>query len=138
MRPQSQLLVCIVSDTVRIQLEKGLATARNKHLTGKQYAKQLRRHHWQKDGDRMHVLRDYKTYYLVIVLNKQDMYECSFSGAKMSRHAEFVNKSFSDVYSNLTDAKNSVIEFMDLYVEALYKMNQVRLEQYKQKRKETS
>ena len=66
------------------------------------------------------------------------MYECSFSGAKMSRHAEFVNKSFSDVYSNLTDAKNSVIEFMDLYVEALYKMNQVRLEQYKQKRKETS
>ena len=138
MRPQSQLLVCVVSDTVRIQLEKGLATARNKHLTGKQYAKQLRRHHWQKDGDRMHVLRDYKTYYLVIVLNKQDMYECSFSGAKMSKHAEFVNKSFSDVYSNLTDAKNSVIEFMDLYVEALYKMNQVRLEQYKQKRKETS
>ena len=138
MRPQSQLLVCVVSDTVRIQLEKGLAIVRNKHLTGKQYAKQLRRHHWQKDGDRMHVLRDYKTYYLVIVLNKQDMYECSFSGAKMSRHAEFVNKSFSDVYSNLTDAKNSVIEFMDLYVEALYKMNQVRLEQYKQKRKETS
>ena len=86
----------------------------------------------------MHVLKDYKTYYLVIVLNKQDMYECSFSGAKMSRNAEFVNKSFSDVYSNLTDAKNSVIEFMDLYVEALYKMNQVRLEQYKQKRKETS
>ena len=127
-----------MSDTVRIQLEKGLATARNKHLTGKQYAKQLRRHHWQKDGDRMHVLRDYKTYYLVIVLNKQDMYECSFSGAKMSRNAEFVNKSFSDVYSNLTDAKNSVIEFMDLYVEALYKMNQVRLEQYKQKRKENS
>ena len=127
-----------MSDTVRIQLEKGLAIVRNKHLTGKQYAKQLRRHHWQKDGDRMHVLRDYKTYYLVIVLNKQDMYECSFSGAKMSRHAEFVNKSFSDVYSNLTDAKNSVIEFMDLYVEALYKMNQVRLEQYKQKRKETS
>jgi hypothetical protein len=135
---QSQLLVCVVSDTVRIQLEKGLAKARNKRLNSKQYEKHLKMHHWQKDGDRMYVLRDYKTYYLVIVLNKQDMYECSFSGAKMSKYTEFVNKSFSDVYSNLTDAKNSVIEFMDLYVEALYKMNQVRLEQYKQKRKETS
>jgi len=135
---QGQLLVCSVSNTGRIQLERGLAKARNKRVTGKQYAKHLSRHHWQQDGDRMHVLRDYKTYYLVIVLNKQDMYECSFSGAKMSKYTEFVNKSFSDVYSNLTDAKNSVIEFMDLYVEALYKMNQVRLEQYKQKRKETS
>ena len=138
MCPQDQLLVCSVSDMGRILLEKGLAKARNKRVTGKQYEKHLRRHHWQKDGDRMHVLRDYKTFYLVIVLNKQDMYECSFSGAKMSGYAEFVNKSFSDVYSNLTDAKNGVIEFMDLYVEALYKMNQVRLEQYKQKRKETS
>jgi Iap family predicted aminopeptidase len=104
-----------MSDTVRIQLEKGLATARNKRITGKQYAKQLRRHHWQQDGDRMHVLRDY-----------------------MSKHADFVNKSFSDVYCDLTHAKDNVIAFMDLYVEALYKMNQVRLEPYKQKRKENS
>jgi hypothetical protein len=138
MCPQGQLLVCSVSDMGRILLEKGLAKARNKRVTGKQYEKHLRRHHWQKDGDRMHVLRDYKTFYLVIVLNKQDMYECSFSGAKMSGYAEFVNKSFSDVYSNLTDAKNNLIEFMDMYVEVLYKMNQVRIEQYIQKRKETS
>jgi hypothetical protein len=127
-----------VSDIGRILLERGLAKARNKRVTSKQYEKQLRRHHWQKDGDRMYVLRDYKTFYLVIVLNKHDMYECSFSGDKMSKYADFVNKSFSDVYSNLTDAKDNIIEFMDIYVEALYQLNQVRLEQYKQKRKETS
>jgi hypothetical protein len=127
-----------VSDIGKILLERGLAKARNKRVSGKQYEKQLKMHHWQRDGDRMYVLRDYKTFYLVIVLNKHDMYECSFSGAKMSTYADFVNKSFSDVYSNLTDAKNNLIEFMDMYVEVLYKMNQVRIEQYIQKRKETS
>jgi len=127
-----------VSDIGRILLERGLAKARNKRVTGKQYEKQLKMHHWQKDGDRMYVLRDYKTFYLVIVLNKHDMYECSFSGDKMSKYADFVNKSFSDVYSNLTDAKENIIEFMDIYVEALYQLNQVRIEQYIQKRKERS
>ena len=127
-----------MSDIGKILLERGLAKARNKRITHKQYEKQLKMHHWQKDGDRMYVLRDYKTFYLVIVLNKQDMYECSFSGAKMSGYAEFVNKSFSDVYSNLKNAKDNVIEFMDMYVEALYKLNQVRIQQYIQKRKETS
>jgi len=127
-----------VSDIGRILLERGLAKARNKRVTGKQYEKQLKMHHWQKDGDRMYVLRDYKTFYLVIVLNKHDMYECSFSGDKMSKYADFVNKSFSDVYSNLTDAKDNIIEFMDIYVEALYQLNQVRIEQYIQKRKERS
>jgi hypothetical protein len=124
-----------VSNVGRILLERGLAKARNKRLNGKQYEKHLKMHHWQKDGERMHVLRDYKTFFLVIVFNKQDMYECSFSGDKMSRYAEFVNRSFSDVYSDLKDAKNNLTEFMDIYVEALYKMNQVRLQQYKQKRK---
>jgi len=127
-----------MSNMGRILLERGLAKARNKHITHKQYEKQLKMHHWQKEGDKMHMLRDYKTFFLVIVVNKHDMYECSFSGDKMSKYADFVSKSFSDVYNNLKDAKNNLIEFMDLYIEELNKMNQIQLQQYKQKRKQSS
>jgi predicted CopG family antitoxin len=119
-----------VSDIGRILLEKGLAKARNKRFTHKQYEKQLKMHHWQKEGDRMYMLRDYKTFFLVIVLNKEDMYECSFSGDKMSRFSELVNKSFSDVYSNLKDAKNNLIEFMDMYIAKISQENQVNVQQY--------
>jgi len=127
---QDQLLVCQVSDIGRILLERGLAKARNKRTTHKQHEKQLKMHHWQKEGDRMYMLRDYKTFFLVIVLNKENMYECSFSGDKMSRFSGLVNKSFSDVYSSLKDAKNNLIEFMDMYIAKISQENQVKVQQY--------
>lgn len=119
-----------MSDIGRILLEKSLAKARNKRITHKQYEKQLKMNHWQKDGDRMYMLRDYKTFFLVIVINKQDMYECSFSGDKMSRYSDLVNKSFSDVYNNLKQAKASMIEFMDMYIAKISAEDQVRQQQY--------
>ena len=119
-----------MSNIGKILLERGLAKARNKRTTHKQYERQLKMHHWQKEGDRMYLLRDYKTFFLVIVLNKENMYECSFSGDKMSRYSELVNKSFTDVYSNLKDAKTNLIKFMDMYIEKISEENPVRQQQY--------
>ncbi len=91
-------------------LEQGLERARNKYITRKKREKLLQMLHWQKDTDVSWVLRDYKTFFLYIVKNKQDQFQCSFSGAKMSEYS-----SRSDVYNTLKEAKTSMIEFIDQY-----------------------
>ncbi|NBW57499.1 hypothetical protein EBR43_06920 [bacterium] len=73
-----------MNDRAKQLLEQGLEKARNKYVTRKKREKMVQMHHWQKDTQTSWVLRDYKTYFLYIVKNKQGKFQCSFSGAKMS------------------------------------------------------
>jgi hypothetical protein len=91
-------------------LEQGLEKARNKYVSRKKREKIIKMHHWQKDADNAWVLRDYKTFFLYIVKDKQNQYNCSFSGAKMS-----VYSCNADVYKDLRSAKIALTSFIDAY-----------------------
>lgn len=110
---ESQLLVC-VNSRVKELLEKNLERARNKYVSRKKRNKQMQMLQWQQDTDACWILRDYKTFYLTIVRNKQGQFQCSFSGAKMSEYG-----CQSDVYENLEEAMSSMIEFVNEYVKKL-------------------
>lgn len=100
-----------MNERARELLEKGLERARNKKIPYKKQLKILKMNHWQKDTDTAWILRDYKTFFLYIVKDKDGNYLCSFSGDKMSRYS-----SHSDVYASLKQAKTSMIAFIDAYV----------------------
>lgn len=103
------MLVCMNARAKEL-LEKGLNKARNKKITRKKQNQILKMNHWQKDTDTAWILRDYKTFFLYIVKDKNNSFHCSFSGDKMSRYS-----SHADVYASLKEAKNNLISFIDVY-----------------------
>lgn len=94
----------------------------------KQMHKHLHRHAWQTEGDNGCVLRDYKTFYLMIVLDKNKLYACSFSGAKMSAYAHMVGKQYADAYATLLEAQDALTQFCDAYSMQLKVLHRVNVQ----------
>ena len=99
-----------MNDRARELLERGLEKDRNKYISRKKRDNILKMNHWQKDTDTSWILRDYKTFLLYIVKNKEGKFQCSFSGAKMSLYS-----CNSDTYSSLKEAKIALELFIDKY-----------------------
>lgn len=80
--------------------------------TKKQTEKFLAKNSWQEDvKDIYYILRDYKTFYITIVKNKNNLYEPSVNGTSLDKYPKIIN--LPRCYETLKDAQDNAIKFAD-------------------------
>lgn len=89
-----------------------LGVKRSYRPSKKRILKFLSNNEWESDDNKnVFTLRDYKACYITIMKNKQGKYEPRINGSSVSDYPHIIE--LEKEYSNLDDAKNSAILFVD-------------------------